>query len=91
MFWGYGKKNKIFELGDGKYIVANWTYLHIWLFSFAFNIQWHITEDQKIKGSIVPYKKIKEMYPINTPALGMWERYSIFIFFMLLIIAYLFN
>lgn len=85
ILFGWGKKYKSWKTYDSKCLLVSWNYFSIFLCPIAFKIKWHLIEDEKIEvhtlveDRIVSFEKVKEIFPIQTPNLSIWQRYGLLI------------
>jgi len=75
-FWGWGNNSKQWQYGD-KFIVVTWTYFHLFFFPIGFNIKWHLMGDSRSEDQVIPYSKVQELLPNETPKLNIWHRYGL--------------
>lgn len=65
---------------DGKFLVATWRYFHVfWIFPIAGKIQWFIISDKRSEDIEIPYEKVQQLIPNETPKVNVWDRFGLLI------------
>lgn len=87
IFFGWGEQRKTWKLAGDKLLVATWSHFNLFWCPIAFNIKWHLIEEveDEIKMSAhilcgdyeIPYEKVREVVPEQTPDLDIWQRYGL--------------
>lgn len=79
IFWGWGRKNKTWNLGEGLYLMATWSYFDIFFMPIAFDKKWHILSNNRDEDKIISYEEVKKLIPENTPTIGYFYEYGLLI------------
>lgn len=87
--WGNGKKSKTWSLGDGKNIVATWSYFCIMWCPLASNIKWYLVGDMRSEDKMISYEEVQKLVPLDTPEIPWFDKYGILVFIALLIISFM--
>jgi hypothetical protein len=76
--FGWGKKTRKWPMGDGKELVATWSYFSFnFLPGLAWSVRWYIVGDSRSEDREVTYDEVKSLFPQNTPSLSYLERYGL--------------
>lgn len=79
LFFGWGTNQKYWPLSNGKKVMASWSYFSLFFSPLAYNIKWILVGDNRQEDQLITYDKVKELFPIDTPRLNLWQRYGLVI------------
>lgn len=79
IFWGWGRKNKSWTIGEGLLLMVTWSYFDIFFMPIAFNKQWHILSNNRDEDKVISYEDVKKLIPDNTPTIGYFYEYGLLI------------
>ncbi len=82
--FGWGKKNKAWDLGDGKTFLCVWNYFSLFFSPVRTSAKWYILSENRAEDLEVDYKKIKLLCP-DLPDISIWDKYGLFILSLIII------
>ncbi|MES2088058.1 MAG: hypothetical protein V4467_03650 [Patescibacteria group bacterium] len=75
--FGWGKKSRRWPIGEGKELVATWSYFSLNFVALAWAIHWYVIGENRSEDREVTYDEVKALFPQNTPHLTSLEQYGL--------------
>lgn len=85
IFYGWGKKSKEWDIGNGQHAVLVWNYFHIFWCPVAWGGKWYIVGDKRSEDREISQDEIRQYFPHGAPKPNVWQRFGLLIVASLLI------
>jgi hypothetical protein len=77
LFFGWGQSNKQWLLGDGRIVLARWSYFHIfWICCFSWGVEWHLLGDKRSEDERIFKSKARELTGDEKLDIPFLDRYG---------------
>ena len=78
IFFGWGTKNRLWDIGNSQRLIAVWRYAHVfWLPIISSEITWHIVSDVRSEDKQITYQEARHLAGDKEISIGMWERFGL--------------
>jgi hypothetical protein len=77
LFFGWGQSHKQWLLTDGRIILAQWSYFHIfWICRFAWRVEWHLMSDKRSEDQRIFLSTARELTGNGKLDIPFLDRYG---------------
>jgi hypothetical protein len=78
----WGSKSKRWVIDNKRILVLTWKYMAIAFFPFTtYEEVWKIEGENRSEDKIISHDEVMRLFPTNTPDIGLWDRYGLWLFF----------
>jgi hypothetical protein len=73
-FFGWGTKQKSWDLGNGYTLLCVYRYFHIWIvIRFITRKNWYIQGDRRSEDRELTYEQVKQLIPSGAPRISAYN------------------